>query len=85
MEFLNGFGLSATLRDGEGIVIQHNRLHSALIHSDQCEYEICTEIEKGNPFPEADMGRYAKTNKDTPTNASAECDGIDGCSEGGRQ
>jgi hypothetical protein len=42
MEFLNGFERSTTLRDDEGIVIQHNRLHGALIHSDQCQYEIYT-------------------------------------------
>jgi hypothetical protein len=32
MEVLNGVGLSTTLRDGEGIVIPHNKLRSALIH-----------------------------------------------------
>ena len=40
MEFLNGFELSTTLRDGEGIIILHNRLHGALIHSEDCQYEI---------------------------------------------
>jgi len=40
MEFLNGFQQSTTLRGGEGIIIQHNRLHGALIHSEKCQYEI---------------------------------------------
>lgn len=40
MEFLNGFQLSTTLREGEGIIIQRDRLHGALIHSERCQYEI---------------------------------------------
>ena len=40
MEFLNGFERSTILKDNEGIVIQHNRLHGALINSAQCQYEI---------------------------------------------
>lgn len=42
MEFLNGFQLSTTLRDDDGIIIQHNRLHGALIQSESCQYEIYT-------------------------------------------
>jgi hypothetical protein len=40
MEFLNGFETSTTLRDNEGIIIERNRLHGALIHSENCKYEI---------------------------------------------
>nr|WP_290827431.1 iron-containing redox enzyme family protein [Halomonas sp.] len=40
MEFLNGFQHSTTLKSGDGIVIKHNRLHGALIQSENCEYEI---------------------------------------------
>lgn len=40
MEFLNGFQLSTTLKDDDGIIIQHNRLHGALIQSERCQYEI---------------------------------------------
>ena len=40
MEFLNGFECSTTLRGDQGIVIEHNRLHGALIHSERCKYEI---------------------------------------------
>ncbi|MEN3794656.1 iron-containing redox enzyme family protein [Fulvimarina sp. MAC3] len=40
MEFLNGFQLSTTLNDDDGIIIQHNRLHGALIQSESCQYEI---------------------------------------------
>ncbi|WP_159289213.1 iron-containing redox enzyme family protein [Methylosinus sporium] len=40
MEFLNGFQLSTTLRGEDGIIIQHNRLHGALIRSESCQYEI---------------------------------------------
>jgi len=40
MEFLNGFERSTTLCGNQGIVIEHNRLHGALIHSDRCKYEI---------------------------------------------
>jgi hypothetical protein len=47
MELLNYFGLSTALHDGEAIAIQHkNRLRSAFIHPDQCEYEIYTESRK---------------------------------------
>jgi hypothetical protein len=42
MEFLNGFQRSTTLNSDDGIVIQHNRLHGALIQSTQCKYEIYT-------------------------------------------
>ena len=42
MEFLNGFQLSTTLNDDEGIIIEHNRLHGALIQSESCQYEIYT-------------------------------------------
>lgn len=42
MEFLNGFEKSTILGPGEGIVIKRNRLHGALIQSDQCVYEIHT-------------------------------------------
>ena len=40
MEFLNGFEVSTTLRNNEGIIIERNRLHGALIHSKNCNYEI---------------------------------------------
>jgi quercetin dioxygenase-like cupin family protein len=40
MEFLNGYGKSTILRQGEGIVIHRNRLHGALIQSDVCDYTI---------------------------------------------
>ncbi|BCM87686.1 iron-containing redox enzyme family protein [Methylobacterium indicum] len=40
MEFLNGFERSTTLNDDDGIIIQHNRLHGALIQSESCQYEI---------------------------------------------
>jgi len=82
MEFLNGVGLSTTLRDGEGIVIPHNKLRSAPIHL--VRVRELHGIEKGNPFPEADVGAGIPK-KETPTNASAEYDGVDGSSEGGRQ
>jgi hypothetical protein len=55
MEFLNGVGLSTTLRDGEGIVIPHNKLRSALIHL--VRVRELHGIEKANPFSEADVGR----------------------------
>lgn len=42
MEFLNGFEKSTILRAGEGIIINHNRLHGALISSDECVYQIYT-------------------------------------------
>lgn len=42
MEFLNGFQQSTTLQGDDGIIIQHNRLHGALIHSESCQYEIYT-------------------------------------------
>jgi hypothetical protein len=42
MEFLNGFQLSSTLKDDDGIIIRHHRLHGALIHSENCKYEIYT-------------------------------------------
>lgn len=42
MEFLNGFQVSSILGDDDGIVIEKNRLHGALIHSDSCSYEIYT-------------------------------------------
>jgi mannose-6-phosphate isomerase-like protein (cupin superfamily) len=42
MEFLNGFEKSTTLQPGEGIVIRKNRLHGALIKSDECVYRIHT-------------------------------------------
>lgn len=85
MKFLNGFGLSTSLRDGEGIVIRHNRLHERAHPFGPVRVRDLHGMEKGNPFREADVGRYSTTNKDTPTNASAECDGIDGSSRGGRQ
>ena len=40
MEFLNGFQHSTTLEKDDGIIIQRNRLHGALIQSDNCKYEI---------------------------------------------
>ncbi|MCH4812151.1 iron-containing redox enzyme family protein [Vreelandella neptunia] len=40
MEFLNGFKQSTILKEGDGIVIERNRLHGALINSENCEYEI---------------------------------------------
>ena len=40
MEFLNGFECSTTLRGNQGIIIERNRLHGALIHSERCKYEI---------------------------------------------
>jgi len=40
MEFLNGFGKSTILHAGEGIRIKRNRLHGALISSEQCDYSI---------------------------------------------
>ncbi|MGH0422880.1 MULTISPECIES: iron-containing redox enzyme family protein [Bacillus] len=40
MEFLNGFGKSTILKANEGTIIKANRLHGALITSDECEYEI---------------------------------------------
>lgn len=40
MEYLNGFELSSKLEAGSGIVINKNRLHGALIESEQCEYQI---------------------------------------------
>lgn len=40
MEFLNGFQVSTPLNDDDGIIIKHNRLHGALIHSERCQYEI---------------------------------------------
>lgn len=40
MEFLNGFGKSTILKANEGTIIKANRLHGALIVSDECEYEI---------------------------------------------
>ncbi len=42
MEFINGFQKSTRLNPSEGIIIQKNRLHGALILSDSCEYEIYT-------------------------------------------
>ena len=42
MEFLNGFQVSSILGDDNGIVIEKNRLHGALIQSDFCSYEIYT-------------------------------------------
>ncbi|MDE1478769.1 iron-containing redox enzyme family protein [Xenorhabdus bovienii] len=42
MEFLNGFEKSTILNAGEGIIIEHNRLHGALIKSESCDYEIYT-------------------------------------------
>ncbi|PHM44771.1 cupin [Xenorhabdus mauleonii] len=42
MEFLNGFGKSTMLGPGDGIIIEHNRLHGALIHSENCKYQIYT-------------------------------------------
>ncbi|WP_300497723.1 iron-containing redox enzyme family protein [Marinobacter sp.] len=40
MEFLNGFQHSTILKKDEGIIIQRNRLHGALIQSENCKYEI---------------------------------------------
>lgn len=40
MEFLNGFEKSTILGPGEGIIIKKNRLHGALISSEECIYEI---------------------------------------------
>ncbi|MBC8953182.1 iron-containing redox enzyme family protein [Xenorhabdus sp. PB62.4] len=42
IEFLNGFGKSTILKSGEGIMIENNRLHGALINSESCDYEIYT-------------------------------------------
>jgi hypothetical protein len=53
MEVLNGVGLSTTLRDGEGIVIPHNKLRSALSHF--LQVRDLHGVENGNPFPEADV------------------------------
>jgi hypothetical protein len=55
MKFLNGGGLQTTLRDGEGIAIPHKKLRSALIHL--VRVRDLHGIKKGNPFPEADVGR----------------------------
>lgn len=40
LEFLNGFQLSTTLNEDDGIIIEHNRLHGALVQSESCQYEI---------------------------------------------
>lgn len=40
MEFLNGFQLSTALQNDDGIIIEKNRLHGALIQSESCQYEI---------------------------------------------
>ncbi|UQY80514.1 helix-turn-helix transcriptional regulator [Candidatus Hepatincola sp. Av] len=42
MEFLNGFEKSTILKSSEGIIINKNRLHGAIIQSSNCEYEIYT-------------------------------------------
>lgn len=40
MHFVNGYDRYTVLRAGEGTVIQHNRLHGAIIDSDECVYTI---------------------------------------------
>jgi quercetin dioxygenase-like cupin family protein len=40
MKFLTGYDRYTLLHAGEGIVIQRNRLHGAIIESNQCVYEI---------------------------------------------
>jgi Iron-containing redox enzyme len=40
MHFINGFGRHTELRAGEGTVIQHHRLHGAIIDSSECTYSI---------------------------------------------
>lgn len=40
MKFVSGFGSYQILEAGEGTVIQRNRLHGAIIESDECVYQI---------------------------------------------
>lgn len=40
MRFVSGFDSYQILNAGEGTVIDHNRLHGAIIESDECVYEI---------------------------------------------
>ncbi len=40
MKFVNGFGAYQILEAGEGTVIRGNRLHGAIIDSEECVYEI---------------------------------------------
>lgn len=40
MRFVSGFDSYQILQPGEGTLIQHNRLHGAIIESDECVYEI---------------------------------------------
>lgn len=40
MRFVTGHDRSIILHGGEGTVIQHNRLHGAIIESEECVYEI---------------------------------------------
>ncbi len=40
LEFINGFEQSTVLNAGEGIIIERNRLHGALVRSSRCQYHI---------------------------------------------
>jgi mannose-6-phosphate isomerase-like protein (cupin superfamily) len=40
MKFVNGFDAYQILQAGQGTVIQRNRLHGAIIESEECTYEI---------------------------------------------
>ena len=40
MRFVSGFGSHQILEAGEGTVIERNRLHGAIIESEECVYEI---------------------------------------------
>ncbi|HEX8581825.1 MAG TPA: hypothetical protein VF640_05845, partial [Acidimicrobiales bacterium] len=40
MHFITGHERITELKAGEGVVIQHNRLHGAIIDSDECVYHI---------------------------------------------
>jgi quercetin dioxygenase-like cupin family protein len=40
MRFVNGLDSYQILEAGEGTVIQKNRLHGAIIESEECRYEI---------------------------------------------
>ncbi|MCR8945933.1 hypothetical protein NW249_27885 [Streptomyces sp. OUCMDZ-4982] len=40
MRFVSGFNSYRILEAGEGTVIQRNRLHGAIIESEECVYQI---------------------------------------------
>lgn len=40
LEFVSGPNSSIELTEGKAVVIKHNRLHGALVHSSECDYEI---------------------------------------------